>query len=218
MRNDWVPLSASALVVGVMSLVFGSLLNPADSGSTPADMLRIVNEDGSRWLAMAVMYLFASVALTVGMPSVLTLFTRRGRRLGLTAVVVFTFGAIGTCGYAMLMVFFRALVEAEAVRPAAIGRINDDPGLSIFLQTWVFSFYAGVLLLAIALLVSRATPVWVPLLLVVFVAMLPFAAHLGRVGGAVQVLLLAVGFTGVAMAAVTTVHEATRARAVAVGA
>jgi hypothetical protein len=60
--------------------------------------------------------------------------------------------------------------------------------------------------------------VWVPLLLVVFVAMLPFAAHLGRVGGAVQVLLLAVGFTGVAMAAVTTVHEATRARAVAVGA
>ena len=60
MRNDWVPLSASALVIGVMSLVFGSLLNPADSGSTPADMLRVVNEDGSRWLAMAVMYVFAS--------------------------------------------------------------------------------------------------------------------------------------------------------------
>jgi hypothetical protein len=60
--------------------------------------------------------------------------------------------------------------------------------------------------------------VWVPLLLVVFVAMLPVAAHLGRVGAAVQVLLLAVGFTGVAMAAVTTVHEAARARAVAVGA
>jgi len=29
MRFDWVPWSASALVIGVMSLVFGSLLNPA---------------------------------------------------------------------------------------------------------------------------------------------------------------------------------------------
>ena len=215
MRDDWVPLSASALVVGVMSLVFGSLLNPAESGATPADMLRIVNEDGSRWLAMAVMYLFASVALTVGMPSVLTLFTRRGRRLGLTAVVVFTFGAIGTCGYAMLMVFFRALVVADALRPAAIGRINDYPGLSIFLQTWVFSFYGGVLLLAVALLVARTTSVWVPVLLVVFVGMMPIVTQLGRVGSAVQVLLLAVGFTGVAMAAVATVHDAARARVAA---
>ncbi len=215
MRNDWVPLSASALVVGVMSLVFGSLLNPAESGSSPADMLRVVNEDGSRWLAMAVMFLFASVAMTLGMPAVLTLFNRRGRRLGLTAVVVFTIGAIGTCGYAMLMVFFRALVVADAVRPAAIGRINDDPGLAIFLQGWVLCFYGGVLLLAVALLVSKATSVWVPVLLVVFVGMMPIVTQLGRVGSAVQVLLLAVGFTGVAMAAVTTVHEATRARVAA---
>ena len=46
-------------------------------------------------------------------------------------------------------------------------------------------------------------PRWVPALLVVFVALLPFAAQLGRVGSAVQVLALAVAFTGIAMAAVT---------------
>ena len=76
----------------------------------------MVNEDSGRWLAMAVMFFFASVALTLGLPAILTLFDRRGRRLGLAAVGVFTVGTIGTCGYAMLMVFFRALVEIGAVR------------------------------------------------------------------------------------------------------
>lgn len=207
MRNDWVPLSASALVVGVMSLVFGSLLNPADSGSTPADMLRIVNEDGSRWLAMAVMYLFASVALTVGMPSVLTLFTRRGRRLGLTAVVVFTFGAIGTCGYAMLMVFFRAMVLNEAINEGNLAQAANEAGLAVFLRAWIFGFYGGVLLLAIALFVARRTAKWVPGLMLLFVAMMPLAGHLGRVGMAVQVMALAVAFTGIAIAAVTDEEE-----------
>ncbi len=32
MRSEWIPLSASALVIGVMALVFGNLLNPAQSG------------------------------------------------------------------------------------------------------------------------------------------------------------------------------------------
>jgi hypothetical protein len=43
----------------------------------------------------------------------------------------------------------------------------------------------------------------VPGLLIVFVAMLPVAPHLGRVGMAAQTLALAVAFTGIAMAAVS---------------
>ena len=81
MRSEWIPLSASALVIGVMSLVFGSLLNPSDPGSTAAHTLQVVNEEGSRWLAMSVMFTLASITLVFGMPSVLTLFDRRGRRL-----------------------------------------------------------------------------------------------------------------------------------------
>jgi hypothetical protein len=210
MRSDWVPLSASALVVGVMSLVFGSLLNPADAGSTTADTLRVVSEDSARWLAMAVMFAFASVALTLGMPSVMTLFDRRARKLGLTAVVLFTIGSIGTCGYAMLMVFFRAMVVNGAIRGSALEEVTSDRGLAIFLEGWIGSFYGGVLLLAIALLVARSTHRWVPLVLVVFVAMLPAAPHLGRVGAALQVLLLAVAFTGIAMAAVSAIASSSR--------
>lgn len=209
MRNDWVPLSASALVVGAMSLVFGSLLNPAEAGATTAQTLRVVDQDGGRWVAMAVMYLLGSVTLTLGLPSVLTLFGRGGRRLGLAGVAVFSVGAIGTCGYAMLMVFFRAMVVADAVRGPLLDEVTDDNGLTAFLQGWVICFYGGVLLIGLGLFAAKVTPKWVPVLLVLFVVMMPFSQHLGRVAMALQVLGLAVGFTGIAMAAVTGAHEKT---------
>jgi hypothetical protein len=207
MRSDWVPLSASALVVGAMAMVFGSLLNPAEAGASTAETLRVVDEGSARWLAMAIMFFFASVAITLGLPSVLTLFSRRGRKLGLTAVAVFSVGAIGTCGYAMLLVFFRAMVKEGAVNSAAFGHVTEDKGLTFFLQGWIGCFYGGVVLLAVALWVARTAPRWVPALLVVFVVMLPVAPHLGRVGTAAQILALAVAFTGIAMAAVTGEHS-----------
>ena len=58
MRFDWIPWSASALVIGVMSLVFGSLLNPAEAGASTAETLAVVNQDSGRYLAMAVMVFF----------------------------------------------------------------------------------------------------------------------------------------------------------------
>jgi hypothetical protein len=116
----------------------------------------------------------------------------------------------------MLMVFFRAMVVAGAIRGPAFEKVTDDAGLKIFLQGWIFGFYGGILLIAIGLFVARATPRWVPALLVVFVAMMPFASELGRVGTALQVLTLAVAFTGIAMTAVTGAHERTLLRAPAV--
>ena len=216
MRSDWVPLSASALVIGAMSLVFATLLNPGQSGGSTAETLHVVSEQGSRWLAMSVMFILASVTLVFGMPAVVTLFQhRRGRRLGLAAVAVFTVGAIGTTGVAMLLVFFRAIVVAHAVRGAPLDNVGGDQGLRIFLFGWIAGFYGGVLLLAIALLVSRSVSRWVPVVLVVFVVLIPFASHLGRVGSAMQVLLLGVAFTGIAMAAVQGASNAKEADAAA---
>jgi hypothetical protein len=73
----------------------------------------------------------------------------------------------------------------------------------MFLFTWIGGFYGGVLLIAIALLVGRSVPRWVPALMVAFVAVFPFSSTLGRVGMAAQVLALALAFTGIAMAAVS---------------
>jgi hypothetical protein len=185
-----------------MALVFGQILNPGQSGDTTSDTLRVVSEEGSRWLAMAVMFTLSSITLVFGMPAVLTLFERRGRRVGLTAVAVFTIGAIGTCGFAMLLVLFRAMVVVGAVRGRALDDLGNDRGLSIFLFGWIGFFYGGVLLLAIALFMARTVSRWVPAVLLVFVLLIAVANQFGRVGSAIQVLLLAVAFTGIAMTAV----------------
>ncbi|MGZ6878215.1 MAG: hypothetical protein ACXVFR_17775, partial [Nocardioidaceae bacterium] len=146
-------------------------------------------------------------AMTLGLPAVLSLFTRRARRLGLLAVGVLSLGVIGTAGYAMLMVFFRALVVKDLVKTGGLDQLAHDAGLGFFLYGWIGGFYLGVALLALALLVARSTARWVPAVLVLFVLMLPVASHLGRLGSAVQVLLLAVAFTGIAVAAVSEEHQ-----------
>jgi hypothetical protein len=138
---------------------------------------------------------------------VLSLFVRRGRSLGLIAVGVFSVGAIGLSGFAMLMVFMRTLVIQDLLKSTSLDRLTGDLGLSLFLYGWIAGFYLGVLLIALALFVARKTPVWVAALLVLFVVALPFAQHLGRVGSALQVLALAVAFTGIATAAVSDDHK-----------
>ncbi len=209
-RQDLLPLSASALVVGVMCLLLGVALNPGEGG-TAQETVRIVQEDGGRWLAMSVMYFLASVAMVLGLPAIVSLFDRRGRRLGTLATAIFAVGVIGTTGFAMLMVFFRALVQSGGVRQRSLEGAAHDLGLSIFLYGWITGFYVGVLLLGVALLLSRTTPRWVPVLLLLFVAAFPFGSMIGRVGQVVQVLLLAVAFTGMAIASVDRSHGDRRA-------
>src|SRR5512139_1325041 len=116
MRTDWVPYSASALVIGAMSMVLGAVLNPLSGSGRAAETLRVAGQEDGRWLGMAVMYFLASVFLTLGLPSLLSLFVRRGRSLGLVAVGVFSIGAIGLSGFAMLMVFMRSLVIQDLLR------------------------------------------------------------------------------------------------------
>jgi hypothetical protein len=190
-----------------MALVFGSLLNPQDADATTAETIQSVTQDGGRWLGMAVMYFGASVALTLGLPSMLSLFTDKGRRIGLLAVGVFTIGVIGTSGYAMLLVFFRALAKERAIGSSSLETVAADNGFSIFLYGWIAGFYLGLLLIAVALFMAKKTPMWVPTLLVVFVALFPVSSMIGRVGQVMQVMGLAIAFTGVAIAAVNQVHE-----------
>ncbi len=75
MRIDWVPYSAAALVLGATALSVGALILP--SGNEAATTLQMAANDGGRWLAVAVLYFLAAVTLTLGMPSILTLFQVR---------------------------------------------------------------------------------------------------------------------------------------------
>lgn len=201
MRIDWVPFSASSLVAGATMLSIGALIMPQAEDST--EMLTLANEEGGRWLAVAGLYFVASVALTIGMPAILVLFERKGARIGLTAVAVFTIGCVGTAGYAMILSFFRALVVADALDADALDAVSGDPGFAVFLFGWVGAFYLGEALLAIALLRAGTTPKWIPGLLLLHVALLPVSQLLPPDVQALSALLITVSLSGVGISANT---------------
>lgn len=202
MRTDWVSPSAATLVIGAFALVLGTLLNPGGSGDSAAQALSVANQHDGRLLAMAVFYFAASLGLMLGLPSLLSVFFRRGWRLGVASVMVFSVGVLGTAGFAMLLVFFRALVINGSVTATSVDQLAGDLGLAIFVYGWIGGFYGGLILLAVALFSSRATAAWVPALLLVTVGVAPFVSAMGAVGPALQTLCLAVALTGVAVTAV----------------
>lgn len=201
MRIDWVPFSASSLVAGATMLSIGALMMPTAEDS--ADTLQLAQEEGGRWLAVSGLYFVAGVALTIGLPAILVLFDRRGARMGLTAVSVFTIGAVGTVGYAMILAFFRALVVADALDADALEQASSDPGFLVFLYGWILAFYLGELLLAIALFRARTAPLWIPALLVLHVALFPLTQVLPADVQPLTALLITVALSGVGISANT---------------
>jgi hypothetical protein len=199
MRIDWVPYSAAALVLGATALSVGALILP--SGDSAASTLEVAQNEGGRWLAVAVLYFIAAVTLTLGMPSALTLFQTRGTKFGLTAVGVFTIGCIGLAGFAMMLVFFRALAKSEAIKEGAIESASSELGLSLFLLGWIGAFYIGELLLGIALLRAGNLPIWIPAALLLHVALLPISAILGFDDPPITALLITVALCGIGITA-----------------
>jgi hypothetical protein len=203
-RSDWLPYSASSLVVGTMALILGALLNPTPSDASSTQSLSVAVENSDLWLGMAAAFVVASTALTLGMPALFTLLARRGRFIGGLGLTLFTLGILGTTGYSALLVFFRALAADNAIRAGTLDAATSDLGLSVFLLGWVVCFYAGVALLAVGLWRGHRVPAWVPIFMLAFVLVLPMAMSAGRVGQIVQLLLLTVAFTGAATSAVTS--------------
>jgi hypothetical protein len=199
MRIDWVPYSAASLVLGATALSVGALVTP----QLGEQNVLLSDFADTRWLAVAVLYFVASAALTVGMPSVITLFERRGGRLGLSAVGVFTVGTLGIAGYAFLIAFMRALAQDGKVGSLDLEAITQDAGLLALLYGWIGAFYLGELLLAVALFRGRSTPRWIPVVLLVHVAMFP-VSMLSVLPPEVQsltALLVTVGLCGVGITA-----------------
>ena len=194
------PVSASALVAGSTALALGAILLPTGGGDS-SESLQLVEQNDGRWLAVAGLFFLASVALTLGLPSILTLFDPRSSWLGMSALVVFLVGVIGTAGYAMLLAFFRALVRTDAIRDQAFSDVTRDAGLNAFLYGWIAAFYIGEVLLAVALLRAGTTPTWIPWMLILHVGTFPLAPILPQGLQAGTVLIMAVGFSGIAITA-----------------
>lgn len=194
--------SASCLVIGAMSLVLAASLNPTPTGADAAPVLEIAMDRDGRWLAMAAALFAGSIALLLGLPTLLTPFTERSRRLGALSVGVFAMGVLGSAGFAMLLVFLRALAQENVLRPGRLPGVMDDVALVVALFAWVAAFYLGTLLMAIALLRARQTALWIPVVLIVVVSCLPVVPMTGRVGQVLQAMLLAIALTGIATSSI----------------
>lgn len=216
MREEWIPVSAAALVTGVMALVLAQMLNPGGSESSPIAQLYVAAEFPGRWLAMSILYFGGAAAMVLGMPAVVSLFAeRRGRGLGMTGIVLFVVGCVGVGGLAAMMLMFRALAIEVLATPTLNAHevilIRDalrQPGLLVPLYVWVYGFIAGVLLIMLGLFRSKRVPRWVPGLLAGFLALQVVVPLLGggtdaRIASAVGLILLAGGFTGIATNATT---------------
>jgi hypothetical protein len=197
MRMDWVPVSAALLLTGALALGLGSFLLPSSDGAQ--DTLEMVQDQGGRWLVVAVILFIASVCLTLGLPAVLTLFERRGHTLGMISGIVLEVGFIGTAGFAVLMVFFRALVVTDALRDQGLEDATSEAGLTAFLYVWIVCLYLGELLLGIALLRARTAPRWVAVALILNAASVTFSWLLPGPVAKAMVLLLVLGFAGIAI-------------------
>jgi hypothetical protein len=210
MRIDWVPFSASALVAGATALSVGALLAPDLDGESGA--IRAVEAHDMRWFAVALLYFVASVLLTVGWPSVLTLFDKTGFRTCLSALAAFAMGTVGIAGYAMILGFLRALVKDNADLTASVlESVIRQPGFAVLLYSWIVAFYLGELLLGIALLRAKQVPTWIPAVLIAHVCALPVSAvaDLPHVVQTSTALLITVGLAGVGIAA-NSRHALTR--------
>ena len=192
-------MSAALLLTGALALCLGSLLLP--QGDDAAQSLRIVQEQGGQWLTAAAVLFLSSICLTLGLPAVLSLLQRRGWTLGVVSGVVLEVGFIGTAGYAMLLAFFRTLVVTGTIRSRGIDEISSDLGLLVFLYAWIVGFYLGELLLGLALLRAGTVPRWVPVMFLLHVVALPLATVLPLWASKATVLLLVLGFAGIAVQA-----------------
>ncbi len=211
MRAEWVPVSAAALVTGVMSLVLAQMLNPGGPGDSLASQFLAAGDDAGRWLAMSVLFFIGATLLVLGTPAVTTLFEeRRGRGLGLLGSAVFVVGCVGVGGIAALMLMFRALALQDYEGGTIPGENVDlvvqaveEGSLALAVMAWSSAFMLGVVLIALGLLRGRRVPRWVPLMLLGFVAVqlltpLFEGQTLVRVMASTGLLILAAGFTGVA--------------------
>jgi hypothetical protein len=211
MKLMWQPWSAASLASGAVLLVLGSLMLP--SGQV-ADVIDSVDDQGARWLMTSFAFFLAAVGLTLGLPTILTLLRDRGKWAGLIGIGVWAFGTIALAGYAAMLIFFSALVDAvKEITPSVVEMIADDRALVAYLLMFVGAFYLGELLIAIALLRARTVAVWIPVLMVVHVAVTPASAFLPDELQSWSTLLLGGALMGIAVQANNSWASTTRIQA-----
>ena len=182
-----------------MSLVLAMFLAPGFGGGND-DMgasLAVASQEAGRWTAMSVLWSVSAAGFVLGCPTIILALVKRGRLLGYVGVVLFAIGAIGLTGFAALSLMFQSMAEA-GVSASQVETVLGAGGLRVVETVWIIGLFGGLVVIAVALLIGRALPIWVPLMLIAFVGIqllfddIEFVQKTGWVA-------LALGFTGIAI-------------------
>jgi hypothetical protein len=200
MRMDWLPISAAALLTGAAALFFGAMMTPRPSGD--GELLRRAATESENWVVVAALLTVAAVGLVVGLPSLFTLFQRRGSRAGLLAAMLLAVGCVMLAAFAQQLLFLRSLAQHDAVTGRTIEALGENHVQQVLVGAGFLIFYAGELALALALLRARTTPVWVPWSFVAHVALAAVALRvLPEDLQGLPALFMTAGFAGAGIAA-----------------
>lgn len=177
----------------------GALTLPSSrSGSELIDTLRASPD---RWLLASAAFMYAAFALTLGIPTFLHLIKKRGRATGQFGAVIFSFGTIGLAGYAALLILLRALTVESVIGEREIELLSHDPGLRVYNGAFALAFQAGLAVLGVALLMAGSLQRWIPVAMIAYAVVSPFARQLPDGLRTAPILVLGLALIGVAISA-----------------
>lgn len=199
MGERWLPYAAAALAIGASALTMGALTLP--SSPTGAELVDTLNASPDRWLLASAAFMCAAFALTLGIPTFFHLLKTSGRVTGQVGAAVFAFGTIGTAGLASLLLLFRALAVHDLVDTRQIEAISRDTGLVVFVGTFVFALWAGLVTMSVALLMAGTVARWIPLLMIGYVITSTFVHRLPPGVRAIHAITIGVALIAIAVSA-----------------
>lgn len=199
MRDAWLPWSAASLASGAVLLVMAALALPPSPDLT--QLLTSVVESDAKWLMAAAGFFLASVGLVMGLPTIIWVLPPRYHRAGMTGLWIWSLGMIGLTGLAALLVLLRALENTITLTPAQVEELGQDVALTVPVLGFLGAFYIGELIVAVVLLRGGGVGRWIPVLMLLHVAMLPINPVVPYQLQAVQVIVLGIALMGVAVKA-----------------
>ena len=165
-------LLAACVVLAPLLAFAGALLGYQGAGEDLADEVRWIGEHTGRWLASNTLWLYGSFFFIPGALGLLRL--ARGSRAAAVGAALLMVG-----GFFHGAVISYSQVEAPLAEsdldPAAVQRFVSDemfahPAFLLVLLPFV-AFYLGLLVLTVALWRAGAAPVWVPVVILVALAL-----------------------------------------------
>lgn len=192
------PLYALGLVAAPLLLAAAALVDITPETETTAELLSLVAERPTAWSAGQLLFFLSGILWIPAGLGLLRLFGR-GSALGRAGSLAVLIGGaailpVDAAGLYLTELATSAVPLAEQVR--VVDGVESSVPVLVFESVHVVGLFAGLLVVAVALVRTRALPVWMPSVLVIALAGLLAAPHRAVQTAALAVLVA--GFAGIA--------------------